>query len=269
MNTNVLVLGEIVGKPGIHTIRAGLKALAQQRRIDFVIAGAEGVTNGFGLGSNHSLLIRKSGVDVLTLGDKAFFKKDMVDHIAKAPYILRPANLPAVTPGRGWRIYEKGGRSIAVINLLGQAEFNRVHASNPFSALPGILETVKKQTNCIILQFHAATTAEKNAMFFHADGEVSAVIGTHTKALTSDGRVFPKGTAVITDAGRCGSQMSVGGFDPEVEIRKFLTQVPERSLEWWMGLELQGALVEIGEDGRAVGIETIKFPVETPKEQRR
>lgn len=116
----------------------------------------------------------------------------------------------------------------------------------------------------MFVQFHAATTAEKNTMAFLLDGRVTAMIGTHTKVMSGDARIFPKGMAMITDNGRCGSQMSVGGFDPKLEINKLITQIPARSHECWEGLELQGVLVEADDQGKAVSIETIKVPVETP-----
>lgn len=263
----ILVLGEIVGKPGVYTMKNGLKKLKQQYAADFVIANGEGATGGFGIGKNHSIYLRKMGVDVITTGEKTYYKKDMVDQIARAPYILRPANYPPMNPGKGWRIYDIGKEKLAVLNLLGQSEFSRVHLSNPFSYLDMVIEKIRSITGDIIVQFHAATTAEKQSMFFHADGKVSAVIGTHCKAMTSDERIFPKGTAVLTDNGRCGSIMSVGGLAPEVEIRKFLTQIPERSADCWDGLEIQGAVITLKDDGSASEIETFRYPVKTPEQE--
>jgi calcineurin-like phosphoesterase len=125
--------------------------------------------------------------------------------------------------------------------------------------MPELAEKISRETNIIILDFHAATTAEKKAMQFHADGKLTAVIGSHTKVITADAQILPGGTAVITDAGRTGSQNSVGGLDPEIEIRKFLTQIPERSKDCWENLELQGILVEADiETGKAVKIETVR-----------
>lgn len=262
MALRILALGEIVGKPGLYTVKSGLKQLKESTRADFVIANGEGVTGGFGIGKNHAVYLHKLGIDVITTGEKTFYKKDMVGHIGKVPYMIRPANYPPSVPGRGWTIRTVGDQGIAVINLLGQSDFSRIHLGNPFLLLPIILERVQRDTRTIILQFHAATTAEKHAMFFYAEGKVSAVIGTHSKAITADARVFPKGTAVITDNGRCGSMMSVGGLEPSVEIGKFLTQIPERSQETWEELELQGVMFEIDDDGKATSIEMIRHPVE-------
>ena len=114
----------------------------------------------------------------------------MVTHILRAPYILRPANYPKGTPGRGWWMYERNGMKICVITLLGQSGFNRIHLSNPFHLLPDLIARIKQETNIIVLDFHASTTAEKTTMFYFMDGKVSAVIGTHFKVLTADEAIF-------------------------------------------------------------------------------
>lgn len=262
MGIRVLYIGEIVGKAGVFCIKQALKPLKEEKQIDFVIANGEGTTGGFGIGKNHSIYLHKLGIDVITAGEKVYFKKDMVPHIAKAPYILRPANYPPANPGRGWRVFQAGDTKIGVICLLGQSSFSRVHLSNPFTFLPELVSRVKEETNLIILDFHASTTAEKYSMFHYADGLVSAVIGSHTKVLTADEHIKEKGTAVICDTGRTGSFVSIGGLDPAVEIQQFLTQIPERSNEYWESLELQGVIVDIGDDGRAEHIERVKHPVQ-------
>ncbi|MBI9103924.1 MAG: YmdB family metallophosphoesterase [Spirochaetales bacterium] len=256
----VLYIGEIVGKAGVFCVKKLLPKLKEEHNIDFVIANGEGTTGGFGLGKNHSIYLRKLGIDVLTGGEKIYFKKDMVSHIIKAPYILRPANYPPGNPGRGWRVYTFGEneQKIAVVCLLGQSGFSRVHLSNPFTFLPDIVSRLKDETKNIIFDFHAATTAEKQTMFFHADGLVSAVIGSHSKVQTADERILPRGTGVICDAGRTGSQNSVGGLDPKIEIEKYLSLIPERSQDAWDNLELQGVLLELDDEGRTSSIERVK-----------
>ncbi len=258
MGIRILFIGEIVGKAGVFCIKSLLPRLKAERSVDFVIANGDGVTGGFGIGKNHSIYLHKLGIDVITSGECIYYKKDMVPHIEKAPYILRAANYPPGAPGRGWRIYRRDSFSIAVVCMMGQSGFNRVHPSNPYTFLPDIVSRIREQTRAIIVDFHASTTAEKYTMFHHADGMVSAVVGTHTKALTADAQVMPGGTAVICDAGRTGSIQSVGGLDPEVEIQKYVTMIPERSRDAWAGPELQGVLIEIDDAGKAVAIETIR-----------
>jgi metallophosphoesterase (TIGR00282 family) len=260
----VLFLGEIVGKSGVWCLKELLPQIRKRHSIDFVIADGEGATGGFGIGKNHSIYIHKLGVDCITLGECAYYKKDIVEHLSRSPYILRPANYPLKNPGRGWMVYEAAGRKIAVVSMLGQAGFRRVHLKNPYTTLPKLLESISGQTNTVIVDFHAVTTAEKNTLFYLMDGKVSAVVGTHTKAITSDERILPGGTAVITDAGRTGSIESVGGLEPEIEIRKFTTLIHEYSKEAWGRLEAQGVAIGIGEDGKAVSIERIRESITAP-----
>lgn len=254
----MLCIGEVVGKTGVYCIKKLLPVIKEEEKIDFVIANTEGVTGGFGLGKNHSVYMRKLGIDCQTLGEKGYYKKDIVDHIVKAPYLLRPANYPPGNPGRGWRVYECGEKKIGVFTMLGQSGFPRTHLSNPFTYAPDIAEKLKADADIVIMDFHAATTAEKYTMFRLMDGHVSAVVGSHTKAISADEQILPGGTAVICDTGRTGSMESVGGLDPEIEIEKFLTQVPERSRDAWKKPELQGVIIEFGEDGRAVSIRRIR-----------
>ncbi len=264
MAFKVLFLGEIVGKSGIWCVKELLPKVREAHGVDFVIADGEGATGGFGIGKNHAIYLHKLGIDAITTGECAYYKKDMVEHLAKAPYMLRPANYPPKNPGRGTMVFEKNGRKIAVVSLLGIAGFRRVHLKNPFSLLPRLLESLSAQTNAIVLDFHAVTTAEKGTMFYIADGKVSAVIGTHTKAITADERILAGGTAVMTDAGRTGSIDGVGGLDPEIEIRKLTTLIHEYSREAWGTLEMQGAVIEIGDDGKAVSISRVREKCASP-----
>jgi metallophosphoesterase (TIGR00282 family) len=265
----VLFLGEIVGTSGVWCVKELLPKIKKQHAVDFTIADGEGATGGFGLGKNHSLYLRKLGIDVITLGECAYYKKDMVEHISRTPWILRPANYPQHNPGRGFGVYEAAGRKVAVISLLGQAGFRRVHLKNPFTVLPKVHDLVAPQTNAIIVDFHAVTTAEKGALFWHADGKVAAVVGTHTKAPTADERILPGGTAVVTDVGRVGSIDGVGGLDPVIEIRKFTTLIHEYSREAWGKLELQGVIIEIGDDGKATSIARIREAIDSPPQAGR
>ncbi len=258
----ILFIGEIVGKSGVFCIKKLLPQVRNEHKIDFVIANGEGATGGYGIGKNHSIYLHKLGIDSITSGECIYYKRDMVDHIRKSPYILRPVNYPYDNPGRGWMVYEKDGVRIGVINILGQAGFDRVHLANPYILLPEIVNKVSQQTRIILVDYHASATAEKIGMFLQMDGKVSAIVGSHTKALTADERILPGGTAVITDTGRTGSIDSVGGLDPEIELRKFLTQIPEYSKESWKALELQGVVIEVGDDGKATSIKRLRVKYE-------
>jgi metallophosphoesterase (TIGR00282 family) len=254
----ILYIGEIVGSSGVFCVKTKLPQLKEQRSIDFVVASGDGATGGFGIGKNHSIYLHKLGVDAITSGECIYYKKDMVTHIAKAPYILRAANYPYGNPGRGWHVFSVGDSKVGVVNLLGQSGFNRVHLNNPFLMIHDIVAKIAEQTNVIVVDFHASTTAEKYTMFYHLEGKVSAVLGSHSKVLSADARILPGGTAVIAGTGRTGSSYSVGGLDPQIEIRKFLTQIHEQSRISWDELELQGVLVETDAEGRATGIEIVR-----------
>jgi len=243
MNTKILFLGEIVGKPGIHVIKKGLKAIKEQYHIDFTVANAEGATNGFGIGHVHAIQLLKNGIDLITTA----------------------ANFPYTSPGRGYKIVEINGKRLAFITLLGTSEFSRISVSNPFIIINSLIDKLKGEADAILLQYHASTTAEKNTMAFHVDGRVAAMIGTHTKVLTSDARILDLSTAIITDNGMCGSISGVGGFEAKNEIKRFITQVPSRSVENWGILEAQGVVVELDESSKAISIETIKYNVESPE----
>lgn len=293
----VLYIAEIVGKPGVYCVKSTLSSIKKKRDIDFVIANGDGATGGYGIGKNHSIYLRKLGVDVITGGDQTFYKKDIADHIEKAYHHLRPANLPPEMPGRGWRHYtvsldtepespttttadatpdsnETVGETtdnrhkIAVVNLIGQSGFGRIHGGNPYTYLKNVLERIAKDAMAVIVDFHALTTAEKYTMFHYLDGNVTAVIGSGQRVQTADAHVMSSGTAVICDAGRTGSINSVHGFLPDPEIRQFLTGIPIRSEETWEQLELQGALIEIDPtSGYVTSFEAIREACPDPKEK--
>lgn len=263
----ILYVGELVGKTGVFTVKKLLSILRREHGADFVIGNADSATGGAGLGRQHAVWLRKLGLEVITLGDCAYYKRDIVEHLAQAPYLLRPANYPHGNPGRGWRVYSTPKGPLAVVSLLGQAGFPRVHLANPFQAIGDIARMARAETPRIVLDFHAATTAEKETMAYHADGLVSAVIGSHAKTLTADARVLKGGTAYLTDAGRTGSMLSVGGQDPETRIREYLTGIPAWAKDGVAGLELQGCVFEIGDDGKALSIESFRRALDLPFEE--
>lgn len=262
MALRIMYIGEIVGKAGVFCVKKLLPRLRKELRVDFVVACADGATGGSGVGKSHSVYLRKLGIDVLTTGEGAFYKKDIVEAFPKEPWLLRPANYPPGVPGRGYRVYRAGEAPVGVVTLLGQSGFPRTHLENPFNVLPEIVARLKETTPVVLLDFHAATTAEKVAMAVHADGQVSAVIGSHARTLAADARVSAAGTAAITDAGRTGSSLSVGGMDPGMRVNEYRTGIPVWAKECLAAPELQGCVVEIGPDGRAVGIETLRIPCE-------
>jgi metallophosphoesterase (TIGR00282 family) len=265
----ILYVAEIVGKAGVYAFKTVLPELKQRYPWDFLIACADGATGGNGLGRNHAAYLHKIGANVLTTGECCFFKKDLTENIEITPYVLRPENLNPQAPGTGSRIYKtKGqtaGQKVAVAVLLGQNGFGRLHSVSPFVRLPLLLERLRQETPYVIIDFHAQATAEKKTLFFTADGGCSAVIGSHTRVQTSDETILPKGTAVISDAGRTGSSESVGGCETTSRIQEYLSGIPEWTKDAWDKPELQGVYIDIAPDGRAKSIEKIRLPVPGPQ----
>jgi metallophosphoesterase (TIGR00282 family) len=260
----VLYIAEIVGKAGIYALKMALGELQKQKKADFVIAGADGVTGGNGLGRNHAAYLHKMGIHVLTTGECCFYKRDLVENMGKIPYVLRPENLNPQAPGIGARVYAAGAAKVAVAVLLGQSGFARLHGENPYARLPALLERLRRETPCVILDFHAEATAEKRALFALADGACSAVIGSHNRVQTADETVLPGGAAVITDAGRTGSRNSVGGVEINGRIQEYLTGIPDWTREAWDQPEIQGVCLEIDRRGKALSIERFRWPAPEP-----
>jgi metallophosphoesterase (TIGR00282 family) len=265
LDIRVLYIAEIIGKAGIQCVKQLLPIIKKRHSVDFVIGNINGTTNGAGIGKNHAGYLRKLGINVLTGGDKIYCKKDLVDDLSEIQYVLRPANFPNASPGRSWKTCNVKGRKITVVSILGYTGFMRIHADNPFVQLPFLIERLKKDTNSIIIDFHAATTAEKKSFAFYSDGLASAVIGSHGRVQTADERILPKGTAVITDAGRSGCINSVGGCIAKAAINEYLTGIPN----WTKGEEisketmpeLQGIVFTIKNDGKAQDIIRIREPL--------
>lgn len=263
----IAYIAEIVGKAGVYAFKKGLAELKKQRNIDFVIACADGVSGGSGLGRNHAGYMRKLGADVLTTGDCCFFKKDMVENFYKLPYVLRPENLNSSAPGFSSRIFTVGNQKIAVAVLLGQSGFTRLHADNPFAQVPVLLERLNQETPFVIIDYHAVMTADKILMMQSVKGKCSALIGSHCKVQTADESIV-NGTAYITDAGRTGSINSVNGFDAATKIREFRTGIPEWPKEAWDKPEMQGVIIEINDNGKAESIERIKIALPEADRER-
>jgi metallophosphoesterase (TIGR00282 family) len=260
----VLYAAELVGKAGVFAFKTAYNELKKKYSFDFCIACADGATGGNGLGRTHATYIHKLGANAITLGECCFYKKDLTENIETLPYVLRPENLNTEAPGIGYKIFKtSAGERIAVAVLLGQNGFSRLYANNPYSALLPLLEKLKKQTPYIIVDFHAQASAEKKTLFFSADGECSAVIGSHTRVQTADETILAGGTAVISDAGRTGSIQSVGGCDIDSRIKEYMTGIPDWTKDAWGEVELQGVYLDIGKDGKALSIERVRMPVKT------
>jgi metallophosphoesterase (TIGR00282 family) len=258
----ILYVAELVGKAGVFTFKTALKELKSRYPWDFLIVCADGATGGNGLGRSHAVYIHKLGANVITLGDCCFHKKDLTSTLENSPYILRPENLSPLAPGIGSKVFKVDKEKIAVIVLLGQNGFGRLHANSPFIALPSMLERLRQETPYIIIDFHAQASAEKKTLFYFSDSICSAVIGSHTRVQTSDEMILSGGTAVISDAGRTGSSESVGGCEIKSRIQEYITGIPDWSKDAWDALELQGVYLKLKKNGKVESIERVRIPVQ-------
>ncbi|MGB9823058.1 MULTISPECIES: TIGR00282 family metallophosphoesterase [Thermodesulfovibrio] len=224
---NVLFIGDIVGKSGRQIVKAILPGLVEQYKIEFVIANGENAAGGFGITENVAQELFSYGIDLITTGNHVWDKKESIPYIAKEAKILRPLNYPAGIPGFGSIVTKtKKNNIIAVINVLGRVFMNLLDC--PFRTTEEEIKRIREQTKFIFIDFHAEATSEKIAFAYYFDGQVSAIIGTHTHVQTADERILPRGTAYITDVGMTGPEDSVIGFKKEEVIEKFLTQMPKK-----------------------------------------
>lgn len=262
----ILFLGELVGRCGIASLKAGLPGVKTKYSVDYTVINGEGMTNGFGIGKQHSMQLGKLGIDLTTGGEKMFYKPDFVEFMQKCSFVIRPLNYPPQCPGKGVKNITIRNKNILIINLQGHSGMKQ-SIQNAFVAIDSFLKKVEGDP-IILVQYHAATTAEKATMAHFLDGRVSAVIGTHTKVMSADERVTDKGTAFISDNGRVGSFMSVGGFDTATEISKYRTQIPQRSKEAWDDPRIQGVVVTLDEEtGKALSVEIVDERVDVKRPQ--
>ncbi|MDD5100916.1 MAG: TIGR00282 family metallophosphoesterase [Syntrophales bacterium] len=259
----VLFIGDIVGKPGRRAVRELLSGIIEERRIDFVIANCENAASGFGVTAEIIEELYGAHIDVLTSGNHIWDKKEVMECIDDYETLLRPANYPEGTPGRGSVVVTlPGGISVGVLNLAGRVFMQPLDC--PFRTADREIEKLKKKSRIILVDMHAEATSEKIAMGWYLDGRVAAVLGTHTHVQTADERILPEGSACITDAGMTGSFDSVIGIRKESILQKFLLQIPNKFDVAKKDVRLQGVVVEIAQSGRAVGVERLSVSLEEP-----
>ena len=222
----ILAIGDLIGSAGIKKFKSELPKIRKQENIDFVIVNGENSAEGMGITEKNFKDILDSNVNVITMGNHTWGKKDIfkfIDH----PKLIRPANYPKGVVGKGYNIYNCKDKKIAVINLIGRVDIN-VLSENPFLIAKEIVQKIEKKVDIIVVDFHAEATAEKIALGYFLDGKVTAVYGTHTHVQTADETILEKGTAYITDIGMTGPKKSVIGMDIEASIKRFETTLPER-----------------------------------------
>lgn len=252
---NILFIGDVVGRPGRSYLAKNLHRLVDEYAIDFTIVNGENSAGGVGITKSTYDELLGLGVDMITLGNHSWSKKEIFEFIEESNKLVRPANYPKGTPGMGFRINEKVGKRIAVVNLCGRVYMDCIEC--PFKTIDEILEEIKDKADIIIVDFHGEATSEKLAIGWYLDGKVHAVLGTHTHVQTSDERILPGGTAYITDAGMTGPRDSILGVEKEIVIKKFITGMPAR-FEVASGEIVLGAVViQLDHNNMVTGIKRI------------
>jgi len=256
MQVNILAIGDVAGNAGLDIITKKLRGLIKLYGIAFTVANGENAA-GLGITNGQAQELYAAGVDVITLGNHTWARREIITYLDESLHILRPSNFAPQVPGRGWGVYESPFGSVCVINLIGRAGMNQEYES-PFFEADRVLKQV--ESNIVLVDFHAELTSEKYAMAYYLDGRVSAVWGTHTHVQTSDIRIFPGGTGYITDLGMTGPCESIIGMKPEQPILRFLGNPPGRFEAAGGPAKIEGAVFEVDtESGRCVGVEAIRI----------
>lgn len=251
----IMMVGDVVGSCGRRVLLKYTKKIKAEKNIDMVIVNGENAAGGKGLTEPVLSELYGAGADVVTSGNHIWDKKEVLSFIEREPYLIRPANYPNNAPGKGYCIYPFKAQNIAVINLSGRVFFDIL--DDPFQKADEILKEIQKETNIIIVDFHAEATSEKLALAYYLSARVSALFGTHTHVQTADERILDKHTAYITDVGMTGALDSILGVKKEIIIEKFLTARPQK-FDTAEGKGVYSAVVsDFDENGAAKNIERI------------
>jgi hypothetical protein len=259
----LLFIGDIVGQPGRNAVKTLLPKLREQHALDFVIANGENSAGGSGITPKIAEELFTAGVDVITSGDHVWDQKEVMELLAHEKRFLRPLNYPPGTPGQGSGIFEISNlksqisNRIAILNVQGRT-FMQPPLENPFLLAAEEVKRLRERTKIIFVDFHAEATSEKIAFGRYVDGQVSAVVGTHTHVQTADEQILPHGTAYLTDAGFTGPHDGCLGREIEPVIKKFLTGMPQRFEVARNDVKLHGAVIEIDDaTGKAIRIQRV------------
>ncbi|GJE62413.1 TIGR00282 family metallophosphoesterase [Methylobacterium trifolii] len=257
----LLFLGDVVGRPGRKVVCDRLPALRERWRLDCVVVNGENAAGGFGITESICDEILQAGADAVTLGNHSFDQREAMVFIARQPRLVRPANYPPGTPGRGAAIVEthKGAR-VLVLNVMGRVFLDPM--DDPFAAAERELAAcpLGDAADAVIVDFHAEATSEKQAFAHFLDGRASLVVGTHTHTPTADHRILPGGTAYLSDSGMCGDYDSVIGMQKDEPLRRMLQKTPGSRWEVAPGeATLCGVAVETDAEGLAVRVAAVRL----------
>jgi len=253
----ILFLGDIVGRPGRRAVKEMLPSLKEKYKPHLIIANGENAAGGNGITEEAAQELYDAGIDILTMGNHVWDRKEIYNFIDHDERIVRPANYPPGAPGRGFMIVPVQDYSVGIINLSGRVFLPPLDC--PFRSIDRLLPQLQQETSLILIDFHAEATSEKVAFGWYVDGRVTAVIGTHTHIQTADARILPKGTGYITDVGMTGPRDSVLGVKLEAVLKKFLTLQPIRFEVARGALQLNALFLKIDPEKHVTqGIETIQ-----------
>lgn len=222
----ILVVGDVVGTPGLNALSTGLKKVQEKVGADFTIVNGENAADGMGFSKRNLEQFNKENIDCITMGNHTWAKLEIFK-VINDKKIVRPANLPKGVPGKGYRTYEKNGLTIGVINLLGRVSMG-IMSENPFIVAKEAVEKLRGICDIIVADFHGEATAEKISFAKYFDGVIDIVVGTHTHVQTADNEVLDYKTGYITDLGMTGTNSGIIGMKKEVAYKRFLTTLPER-----------------------------------------
>ncbi len=259
----LLFVADVVGGLGRRTLAALLPVLRQRHAPDFVVVNGENAAGGVGITQKTAKEILGLGVDAITLGNHAYRHAEVYDLLDTEDRIVRPANYPRASPGKGLTVAERNGFTLGVVNLSGQVFVDA--ARSPFAEADAALADLRGRTTHVLVDMHAEATSEKVAMGWHLDGRVTACVGTHTHVPTADARVLPGGTAYCTDVGMTGPRGGVIGVKKELALRRFTTMTNVRYDTATEDPWLNGVLVEASDDGLATSIEQVLEPGPAPE----
>jgi metallophosphoesterase (TIGR00282 family) len=258
----VLFLGDVVGAPGRRAVEELLPRVVDRYLIDLVLANGENAAGGIGITPMVADQLLSLGIDLLTSGNHIWKHKEIIPYLEETDRLLRPANYPPETPGRGFTVLETGaGEPAAVLNLEGRVFMNPLEC--PFRTADQVLRSLPPEVKVILVDMHAEATSEKLAMGWYLDGRVSAVVGTHTHVQTADERILPGGTGYITDAGMTGPADSVIGMKREIILERFLSGLPQPFKVATANIQLQGLLLKIDSQGHCQKLVRLQVPLKS------
>ena len=251
----LLFVGDVVGGIGRRTLAELLPGLRERHRPDFVVVNGENAAGGLGITRKTAREMFDLGVDAMTLGNHAYRHREVYEYLDREPRIVRPANFPKGSPGRGHTVVEANGMRLGVVNLSGLVFLEAVRS--PFAEIDAVLAELRGKADAVLVDMHAEATSEKVAMGWHVDGRAMACVGTHTHIPTADGRVLPGGTAYITDVGMTGPRGGVIGVKREQALERFLTLTQVRFETSDEDPWLNAVLIEGDSSGRATSVEQL------------